>query len=456
VPFATAMLGVAGSPYAVSYAYSGDADFESATATSALTVTKLTPTLVVHGASASYDGSAHPATFAITGVNGDDLSGQTTLTYNGSPTAPVNAGSYVVAASFPGSDNYNPVSDNSQRVEIASAATKVLLTSSANPSTAGEVVTLTAVVTLETAGAASPAGSVTFYDGATMLAAVPLSFVNGASQAQFPTPGLPVGTHAITATYVSASGNYVGNFASLSQTVKRAAPLTSPPPGPSSPTATAPGPGVYTIGSALYVVGANTADSVDIEPAGLRSDGTTGVHVSATLNNVTTSQTLSQRFTSIVIVGGNGNNRVVIAPGLTLPATITAGDGNNVITFGAGNHVVVLGAGNNRVSGGSGTNTITARGPAGTTIAVSLGAGDQTTRLGDANAEVTLGNGNSTVVAGNGRDVIKLGNGNNTVNLGNGRDTIIAGNGRDVVRAGNRKDVVRLRRGGHDIVKLGK
>ena len=468
--FATATLPVAGSPYSVAYAYAGDANFEPVSvSTSALTVTKATPTLVVQGASATYDGSPHPATFMITGANGENLSDLTTLSYNGSPAAPVNPGSYVVTAVFPGSDNYNPVSDSSQRVVIGSDATKVVLTSSANPSTAGKVVTFAAVVAVDGPGGGAPAGSVTFYDGSMMLAVVPLSFANGESEAVFPTSALAVGAHTITAIYISSSGNDQGSFGSFSQTVN-AALLGSPSPGPGSPTSTmgsTPGanptptnttelvPGVYTVGSALYIVGADTSDSVDIEPAGLKSDGTTGLQVKATLDDVTTSQTLSQRITSIAIIEGNGNNRLAIAPSLTLPATMTAGDGNNVIRFGAGDHVVVLGGGNNRVSGRSGNNTITASSAAGTTIAISLGAGDQIIRLGDGNAKVILGNGNSTVVAGNGRDVIKLGNGNSTVNLGVGRDKIIAGKGHDEIRAGNHKDVFRLGRG-HDIVRLGK
>ena len=82
--FATATLPVAGSPYSVAYAYAGDANFEPASvATSALTVTRATPTLVVDGASATYDGSPHPATFMITGANGENLADLTTLSYNG-------------------------------------------------------------------------------------------------------------------------------------------------------------------------------------------------------------------------------------------------------------------------------------------------------------------------------------------------------------------------------------
>ena len=263
--FATATLPVAGSPYSVAYAYAGDANFEPASVSTALTVTRATPTLVVEGA-AYLRRQSHPATFMITGANGENLSDLTTLSYNGSPAAPVNPGSYVVTAFFPGSDNYNPVSDSSQRVVIGSDATKVVLTSSANPSTAGKVVTLTAVVALDGPGGGPPAGSVTFYDGSTMLAVVPLSFASGESEAVFPTSALAVSAHTITAIYISSSGNDQGSFGSLSQAVNAASLLASPSPGPGSPTSTMGstpganptptiptelGPGVYTVGSAL-------------------------------------------------------------------------------------------------------------------------------------------------------------------------------------------------------------
>jgi uncharacterized delta-60 repeat protein len=83
---------------------------------------KLTPRLVVHGVSATYDGNPHPATFTITGANGDDLTGLVSLTYSGSTTPPVHAGTYTVTATFPGNGSYNPVTDTSQQVIISQAA----------------------------------------------------------------------------------------------------------------------------------------------------------------------------------------------------------------------------------------------------------------------------------------------------------------------------------------------
>ena len=69
---------------------------------------KATPTVSVSSAQHIYDGPPHPAAATATGVNGAVL-GPVTFTYNGSRTAPVNAGTYDVVATFAGDVNYNAV-----------------------------------------------------------------------------------------------------------------------------------------------------------------------------------------------------------------------------------------------------------------------------------------------------------------------------------------------------------
>ena len=60
----------------------------------------------VGGASVTYDTLPHPVTGSATGVGGVDF-GTSTITYNGSPNAPVDAGSYNVLATFAGDANHN-------------------------------------------------------------------------------------------------------------------------------------------------------------------------------------------------------------------------------------------------------------------------------------------------------------------------------------------------------------
>jgi len=103
------------------------------------------------------------------------------------------------------------------------APTTVALTSSLNPSTAGQKITLTATVT--NGDGVAPTGFVAFEDGTDMLANVPLQAPNKGI-ATFSLSSLTVGPHKLTATY---SGDTVhGKSASsiVVQTVKSEATTT--------------------------------------------------------------------------------------------------------------------------------------------------------------------------------------------------------------------------------------
>lgn len=94
------------------------------------------------------------------------------------------------------------------------AATSASVSSSVNPSSAGESVTFTAAVSPDPATGV-PSGTVTFEDGSTTLGTGTLS----AATASFTTSSLSVGTHAISAVY-GADANFTGSTSSaLSQTV---------------------------------------------------------------------------------------------------------------------------------------------------------------------------------------------------------------------------------------------
>jgi DNA-binding beta-propeller fold protein YncE len=94
------------------------------------------------------------------------------------------------------------------------ATTSTSVSSSVNPSSAGQSVTFTAAVGRGSATAV-PSGSVTFEDGSTTLGTGTLSGAN----ASFTTSSLSVGTHAISAVY-SGDSNFAGSTSSpLSQTV---------------------------------------------------------------------------------------------------------------------------------------------------------------------------------------------------------------------------------------------
>src|SRR2546422_1012879 len=109
-----------------------------------------------------------------------------TATYNGSATSAYNGSAAFAASTSP---TVNQVVN-----APAAAATSTSLTSTPNPSTVGQTVTLSSTVT---SGAAVPTGTVTFRDGAITLGTVTL--VNGSASLSIST--LTAGTHPLTAAY---------------------------------------------------------------------------------------------------------------------------------------------------------------------------------------------------------------------------------------------------------------
>ena len=96
---------------------------------------------------------------------------------------------------------------------VNKAATASTVSAPASTSIKGQPVTFTAAIAVTAPGAGSPAGTVTFLDGATSLGTGQLSVVNGNVQATFSTSGLALGRHAITARY---DGN--GDFTTSTST----------------------------------------------------------------------------------------------------------------------------------------------------------------------------------------------------------------------------------------------
>ena len=103
---------------------------------------------------------------------------------------------------------------------VSTVATTTTLTSSKNPSSFGEAVTFTATVT---GAGGTPTGTVTFKDGATVLATVPLS----GTTATFTTSSLTGGAHSITATYNGDANFTASTSGVLVQTVGQATTATA-------------------------------------------------------------------------------------------------------------------------------------------------------------------------------------------------------------------------------------
>lgn len=96
--------------------------------------------------------------------------------------------------------------------------TTTSITADVNPQNSGSNVTFTATVTPVQSGGPGPTGTVSFYDGATLLGTGTLSLVSGSYIATFQTSALSIGSHTIKATY-SGDGNYTGSSGTMTQII---------------------------------------------------------------------------------------------------------------------------------------------------------------------------------------------------------------------------------------------
>jgi type VI protein secretion system component Hcp len=412
------------------------------------------PTLAVSAGPFSYDGTAHPAAAAATGVTGDPVSGTFTFTYyagdsvggTGSATAPTRAGDYTVVAHFRSADaDYADADSTPLTFQVAQAGTGTTVISSANPAVYGQALTFTATVS-NTSGGLVPTGTVQFLvDGVNFGGPVALDargnavspsdvFLSGAS-------------HGVQAVYKSSDGNFTGSSGSRTQTMQTVA----VGPDPSNPALTD-----LFFGSN----GATSNDVIRLMPAGSSNTGGTGIQVRASLNRVLTETTYWQSFATVHAFLRGGNDYVQAAGTLTINAVVRAGNGNDTVTAGGGNWTVTLGDGNDTVLLGGGNDTVTlGNGNDGVQLGngndvVTAGRGNDNVRLGGGNNTVTLGDGNDTVLAGDGNCTVTLGNGNDSVRLGGGNNTVTLGNGNDGVRLGNGNNVV-VTGNGNDAIQAG-
>jgi hypothetical protein len=124
-------------------------------------------------------------------------------------------GSYTIRVTYGGDSNYGVTSTATTiplGVGLITPAS-VSLVSSANPVLVTNAVTFTATVT---SASGTPTGSVSFYDGTTLLGTVALS--NGV--ASYTTSSLAAATHSITAVYSGSSNSTAGTSSALAELVQ--------------------------------------------------------------------------------------------------------------------------------------------------------------------------------------------------------------------------------------------
>src|SRR2546427_1643446 len=137
-------------------------------------------------------------------------------------TSALTTGNHSLTAVYGGSANF--LTSTSPAVnQVVNSQTTTSLTAPPNPSVIGQAVTLTAVVSPVAPGTGVPTGTVTFRDGATVLATATL--VNGS--ASFVTSTLAPGNQFINATY-SGGGNFLASTSAVvSHTVNPGSTSTS-------------------------------------------------------------------------------------------------------------------------------------------------------------------------------------------------------------------------------------
>jgi hypothetical protein len=123
-------------------------------------------------------------------------------------------GEHVITATYNGDANYEAAGGEPITQTITRATTELTLTSGKNPAPKGSTGTLKAAVKALAPGGGTPTGTVTFREGETVLATVPLT----SSSVTYPLKSLSVGTHEITAIY-SGSANYEASGDSISQVI---------------------------------------------------------------------------------------------------------------------------------------------------------------------------------------------------------------------------------------------
>ncbi|MDF3293221.1 beta strand repeat-containing protein, partial [Streptomyces silvisoli] len=227
--------------HSLSAVYSGDADFTGSTSpVDTQTVNQAaTSTALVSAPDPSVFGEPKTLTATVTAVapgagtptgtvsffDGATLLGSSALV-GGVATLTVSslgAGSHALTAVYSGGTDFAGSTSPVDAQTVNQAATTTAMTSSPDPSVFGEPKTLTATVAVVAPGAGTPTGTVSFFDGATLVGTGTLS----GGVATLSTSSLSVGSHALTAVY-SGDAGFTGSTSPVdTQTVNRAATSTA-------------------------------------------------------------------------------------------------------------------------------------------------------------------------------------------------------------------------------------
>src|SRR6266705_1402414 len=142
-------------------------------------------------------------------------------------TSTLAAGAHSLTATYSGDLEFSPSASAVRTQTVNRGQTATTLTSTPNPSLAGQAVTLSTTVTAVAPAAGVPTGSVTFMDGATVLGTATLS--NGS--ASLVTSTLTTGNHSLTTVYSGSANFNASTSPAVNQVVnsQTTTSLTAPP-----------------------------------------------------------------------------------------------------------------------------------------------------------------------------------------------------------------------------------
>jgi hypothetical protein len=187
----------AGSYAVVATFYSGDSTYSDSTISGTLTIAPATPTLAISPGSPVYDDTGHAAVVTAVGVDGaTPVAGTWTVTYDGSTTLPVNAGTYAVVATFISADPNYQSGNVSGAFTITPATPSVWFTNlqSGNTYTGSPIAAVGTAVGVD--GVTPVAGTFTYY------------YYDYASYNALPGPPTDVGFYWFWEMFTSSDPNY--------------------------------------------------------------------------------------------------------------------------------------------------------------------------------------------------------------------------------------------------------
>jgi uncharacterized repeat protein (TIGR01451 family) len=136
-------------------------------------------------------------------------------------TAGLTSGAHAITIEYSGDTNFNASQSSSSNLTVAKTTTTTSITSSANPSIYGQLVSFSATVT-RSIGVGIPAGNMIFKEGSTILGVVAL---DSAGVASFISSNLEAGSRVITAEYSGGANWEASTSLTLTQEVRPSADL---------------------------------------------------------------------------------------------------------------------------------------------------------------------------------------------------------------------------------------